>query len=36
VPEASTFVSLGVGVLLFGGLVLSARKRKNHGASAAA
>jgi len=36
VPEASTFVSLGAGVLLFGGLILSARRRKNGGAPEAA
>lgn len=36
VPEASTFVSLGMGVLLFGGLALRARKRKTDGTPEAA
>lgn len=35
VPEASTVVSFGMGVLLFAGLALGARKRKVHGPQAA-
>lgn len=36
VPEASTVVGFGAGVLLFGGLILSARRRRSGGAPEAA